>query len=205
MMKTILKKILLTLLVITLVTPSANAGVVKQLVEVDPQQQQIEEEEVRQQQEEYRNEVQQKDIVEQAKRILDEQIEEVPPPAPRPAPVAVNPAKMAKNDYSGCFICKPIGVLTGLVVSPIAGLVRGAVSKGGTYASSLHEGMGGGVFGKLIGYPVGAVSGGVTGAVSGLGNGVMTGVVKGYTDPFTAESYSLYSGDYDPYNFIGGQ
>ena len=49
------------------------------------------------------------------------------------------------------------------------------------------------------------VTGGVTGGVSGMGNGVMTGLVKGYTNPFTSESYSLQDGDYDPYNFIGGQ
>jgi hypothetical protein len=202
MMKNIFKKILFTLLIIALAAPNANAGVVKQLVEVDPQQQQIEEEEVKQQQEEYRQEVQEKDIVEKARQILDQQIEDVPPPPPAPAPMVK--AKNAKNDYSGCFICKPVGVLTGILVSPFAGLVRGAVNKGGTYASSLHDGMGEGVFGKLVGYPVGAISGAVTGGVSGLANGFATGLVKGYTDPFTSESYSLQDGDYDPYNFIGG-
>jgi len=203
-MKRIMKKILLTLLVITLASPSANAGVVKKLVEVDPQQQQIEEEEVKKQQEEYKKEaVQEKDVVEKAKQILDEQIKPLTPP-PAPAPVK-KVTKHGKNDYSGCFICKPIGVLTGIVVGPIAGLVRGSVSKAGTYAGSIHDGLGEGIVGKLVGYPVGAISGGVTGAVSGMANGFATGLVKGYTDPFTAESYSLQSGDYDPYNFLGGQ
>lgn len=206
-MKTILKKILLTLLVITLVSPNANAGVVKRLVEVEPQQQILEEEEIQQIQEEYKQEIQQPKVVEEARRILDEQIEDVPPPppTPKPAPVAQKPAKVGSGNYDDCFVCRPVGVITGLLVSPIAGLFRGAVSKGGHYASSISESFGGGFFGKLFGYPIGALTGGVTGGVSGMGNGVMTGLVKGYTNPFTSESYSLQDGDYDPYNFIGGQ
>ena len=204
MMKKFLKSLTLLSLVVTLAIP-ANAGVVKQLVEVDPQQQKIEEEQVRQAQEAYQQEAQQQEqqIIEKAKRILDEQIEDVPLPEPEVA-VREEPAKVADSGHGTCFICKPVGVLTGVLVSPIAGLFRGAVSKGGSYANSFDDALGDGFFGNVIGFPIGAITGGVTGAITGLGNGLLTGLVKGYQNPFSSSSYTLGEGDYDPYDFIGG-
>ncbi len=202
MTNNILNKLLLTLLIFALIAPTANAGVVKQLVEVDPQEQQIEEEEVQEQQEQYSREAKEQDIVEKAKRILDEQIE--PVPVPEPEPVVEKPAKIGKSKYDDCFICKPVGVVTGVAVSPITGLVRGAVNKGTSYAGSVSDKLGGGFFGKLIGYPVGGITGGILGGISGLGNGILTGIVKGYQEPFSGASYTTAEGDYNAYDFIGG-
>ena len=206
------KDLVLVLLVSMMVMPSVNAGVVRRLVEVDPQEQIFEEEEAKKQQEEYKQEAQeqQKDdqeIIEKAKRLLDEQIENIEVPQEEPQKIAaVAPTSTKVNKKKPmCFICRPIGAISGLVVGPISGMFRGAVSKSASYASSLNDTMGDGLLGKVVGYPVGGITGAVTGAITGLANGAATGLVKGFQEPYTAESYSLAEGDYNPYSFLGGQ
>jgi hypothetical protein len=199
--KKIIALSLLSAIISASFAPIAHAGVVKQLVEVDPQQRELELRQEEARMEEYRREVTQQRPVEEV-----QQVERQVPPPPPPAPVAraVSPDKAGKNKYAGCFICKPIAMLTGAVVGPIVGLARGSVSKAGDLAGSYKSGLGDGVVGTLVGAPTGLVVGGVTGGVSGLANGFLTGIVKGATNPFTSENYSTVSGNYDPYKFLVG-
>lgn len=204
-MRKIKKLIALSLLstVISMsLAPIAHAGVVKELVEVDPQQRELElkEEEARIQ--DYKREVTQQKTVEEVKQTVERQVP--PPPPPAPVAKAISPNKAGKNKYAGCFICKPIAMLTGAVVGPVVGFTRGSVSKAGDLAGSYKSGMGDGIIGTLVGAPTGLVVGGVTGGVSGLANGFLTGIVKGATNPFSAENYSTVSGNYDPYKFLVG-
>lgn len=185
-----------------------KAGVVKQLVEVDPgERKKLEEERVRRQ-EEYRKEALDQ-VVQQKKE------EPKPVPAPviekEPEPVIADATPIpeeTKHVHNGalCFMCKILGSVSGLVVGPIAGLVRGSVSKGVDHADDLSDAMGDGMIGSAIGIPAGGLTGIVTGAVTGIPNGMITGLVKGWEDPFTSESYSLEGKflDYDPYHFLGG-
>lgn len=194
---------LLTLLIGSSFQPMVMAGVVKELVEVDPQQREIEIQEETAKKEEYRKEAlekKQEEAVEKAKEIIEKQVPPPPPPAPKP----VSPKKATKGKYSNCFICKPIAMLTGAVVGPVVGLARGTLSKGMKHAGDYKEFMGDGVIGTTIGAPMGALTGGVLGAVTGLANGLATGIVKGATNPFSAENYSTVEGDYDPYKFLVG-
>lgn len=195
---------LLSTLIITTIQPMALAGVVKELVEVDPQQREIEIKEEAAKKEQYKQDVldQQKKAVEKAKEIIEKQVPVAPPPAPKPVAKATPKANAGK--YDGCFICKVAGVITGTVVSPIVGLSRGTLSKGMKHAGDYKEFMGDGVFGTVVGAPIGAVTGGVLGAVTGLANGLATGMIKGVTNPLSAENYSTVAGDYDPYDFLVG-
>jgi hypothetical protein len=201
-LKKIIALSLLSAIISTSLAPIAHAGVVKELVEVDPQQKEFELREEEARIEDYKREVSQQKTVEEVKQTVERQV----PPPPPPAPVAktISPNKAGKNKYAGCFICKPVAMLTGAVVGTVVGFTRGSVSKAGDLAGSYKSGLGNGVIGTLIGAPTGLIVGGVTGGVSGLANGLLTGIVKGATNPFTSENYSTVSGNYNPYKFLVG-
>lgn len=202
-MKKLIRLSVLVLSIFTISNIPAYAGVVKQLIEVDPQQRQVELEEEQQKIEEYQQEatMAQEEAVEKAKEIIEEQIEEAQPaPIPEPVVQEIVEEKSLREKLDHCWICRPMGALTGMLAGSMIALTRGGVSKARQYGEALDSNKA-----AIVTAPVGVVGGAATGMGSGIFNGLFTGLVKGWTHPFSRESYSAQEADYDPYVFLGGE
>ena len=105
----------------------------------------------------------------------------------------------------GGVLKSTVGVIGGTLYGAfIGGPFRGGYRKGGDWANSLSDELGGGVVAKGVGYPVGAIVGSWVGAIVGIGKGAVNGVYYGIHDPLTARNFSVDGadyGDFDPFDF----
>ena len=201
-----IRNLILSLLVVLILVPhQVNAGVVKEMVEVDEAQRIFEEQERIRLQEEYK-----KEAMEQA------QVPEVQPPVvieetardlrekeiDQRNQVVETVTTTVKTSCSACDIVQKIlGATFGVPVGAVMGLVRGSAAKGTDLAESFSIDLGDGALAQTAGVSSGAVVGGVSGAATGLLDGVITGAVEGWRNPFTRESFLLDGPflEYDPY------
>lgn len=109
------------------------------------------------------------------------------------------------NASVGGVFKKAGGVIVGAFYGGmLAGPMRGGYAKGGEWAGSLSEELGGGTLAKAVGYPVGSWAGSIVGGIIGIGKGVANGVVHGMRDPFSDENLSVDGtsfGDFNPFDF----
>ncbi len=211
-----MKRKLIAFLVLISCT-SVHAGVVNKLVEVDAaererlEQQRIREQEAYRQaaedQKSLKTEISQEEVIAKAHSLREKELNELASQLkPATTELAAKPdaETTIPTTCETCAITKYIGsalgVATALPLGSVAGLFRGAASKGIEYSDDLSADMGYGTTANIVGRPAGALGGGIAGAITGLIKGAKTGVVKGWTKPFSRESFSLDGDKFTDWN-----
>ncbi len=105
----------------------------------------------------------------------------------------------------GGIVKSTVGVIGGTLYGAfLGGPMRGGYRKGGDWANSLSDELGGGTVAKAVGYPVGGIVGSWVGGIVGMVKGAANGIYYGVNDALSDRNFSVDGadyGDFDPFDF----